>query len=50
MRTAKTLIGLCGCQAGLSLRWAHRSFCCFCHEAAHLVLLVYPHFSDFYGS
>ena len=23
-------------QADLSLRWAHRSFCWFCHEAAHL--------------
>ena len=26
MRTAKIL----------SLRWAHRSFCWFCHEAAHI--------------
>ena len=25
-------------QADLSLRWAHMSFCWFCHEAAHLVL------------
>ena len=24
-------------QADLSLRWAHISFCLFCHEAAHLV-------------
>ena len=23
-------------QADLSLRWAHRSFCWFCHEAVHL--------------
>ena len=23
-----------------SLRWAHRSFCWFCHEAAHLLLLL----------
>ena len=25
-----------GAQADLSLRWAHRSFCWFCHAAAHL--------------
>ena len=24
-------------QADLSLRWAHRSFCWFCHEVAHLL-------------
>ena len=24
-------------QADLGLRWAHRSFCWFCHEAAHLL-------------
>ena len=29
MRTAKAL-------ADLSLQWAHRSFCRFCHEAAHI--------------
>ena len=23
-------------KADLSLRWAHRSFCWFCHEAAHM--------------
>ena len=27
-------------QADLSLCWAHRSFCWFCHEAAHLLLLL----------
>ena len=26
-------------QADLSLRWAHRSFCWFCHEAAHIKFL-----------
>ena len=25
-----------GAQADLSLRWAHRSFCWFCHEAAQM--------------
>ena len=25
-------------QADLSLRWAHRSFCWFCHAATHMVL------------
>ena len=24
-------------QADLSLRWAHRSFCWFCHEVAHII-------------
>ena len=38
MRTAKTLIRLDGAQADLSLRWAHRSFCWFCHSAAHMVV------------
>ena len=38
MRTAKTLIRL-DAQADLSLRWAHKSFCWFCHEAARIVLL-----------
>ena len=23
-------------QADLSIRWAHMSFCWFCHEAAHM--------------
>ena len=27
-------------QADLSLRWAHRSVCWFCHEAAHLYCLI----------
>ena len=27
-------------QADLSLRWAHMPFCCFCHEAAHLLSLL----------
>ena len=31
-------------QADLSLRWAHRSFCWFCHEAAHFVI-SYLHFN-----
>ena len=39
-RTAKTLIRPGGCwadaQADLSLRWAQRSFCWFCHEVAHI--------------
>ena len=25
-------------QADMSLRWAHMSFCRFCHEAAHFVV------------
>ena len=25
-------------QAGLSLRWAHRSFCWFWHEVAHIIM------------
>ena len=33
-RTAKTLIRLGDAQAGLSLRWAQRSFCWFCHQVA----------------
>ena len=28
-------------QADLSLRWAHMSFCRFCHEAAHLSLIMF---------
>ena len=28
---------LADAQADLSRRWAHRSFCWFCHEVAHLV-------------
>ena len=35
MRTAKTLISLGIC---LSLCWAHRSFCWFCHVLAYLLL------------
>ena len=31
-------------QAGQSLRWAQRSFCWFCHEAAHLLVdLLFYH-------
>ena len=31
-------------QADLSLRWAHRSFLWFCHEAAHFLLIMHkPH-------
>ena len=30
--------GWAGAQADLSLRWAHRSFCWFCHAAAHIAL------------
>ena len=29
-------------QADLSLRWAHMSFCCFCHAVAHMLNLKYP--------
>ena len=31
-------------KADLSLRWAHRSFCWFCHEAAHIFfcLVCFP--------
>ena len=25
-------------QSDLSLRWAHRSFCWFCHAAAHIII------------
>ena len=25
-------------EADLSHRWVHRSFCCFCHAAAHLIM------------
>ena len=28
-------------QADLSLRWVHRSFCWFCHEAAHMYIMLY---------
>ena len=28
-------------QADPSLRWAHRSFCWFCHEAAHIIICIY---------
>ena len=37
MRAAKTDQTGLDAQADLSLRWAHISFCWFCHEAAHLV-------------
>ena len=33
-RTALTLIRLGGCPGWPSLRWAHRSFCWFCHAVA----------------
>ena len=29
-------------QADLSLRWAHRPYCLFCHEAAHLSVRALP--------
>ena len=32
----RRLIRLGRCPADLSLRWSHRSFCWFCHVAAHL--------------
>ena len=35
-RTAKTLIRLRGCPGWSDLRWAHLSFCWFCHEATHI--------------
>ena len=42
----KTLIRLSECQADLSLRGAHKSFCWFCHEAAHLInRILHPHLS-----
>ena len=28
-------------QADLSLRWAHMPFCCFCHEAALLLVIMW---------
>ena len=34
--TAKTLIRGSHAQADLNLRWAHRSFCWFCHEAGYV--------------
>ena len=33
-------------QADLSLRWVHRSFCWFCHEAAHIFSLNSEHVYD----
>ena len=36
MRTAKILIRWADAQAYLSLRWAHRPHCWFCHEAAQI--------------
>ena len=30
-------------QGDLSLRWAHSSFCWFCHEAAQLLVAGWPH-------
>ena len=40
MRTANTLIrsDWAKAQVDLSLRWAHMSFCLFCHEAARITL------------
>ena len=35
------LIGWVDAQAGLSLRWAHMPLCCFCHEAACILNVVY---------
>ena len=32
VRPAKTQISMDGCPADLSLRWAHKLFCWFCHE------------------
>ena len=38
MQTAKALIRLGRCPgADLSLHWAHRSFCWFCHALAHFI-------------
>ena len=31
-------------QADLSLRWAHRSFCWFCHAVAHFIPLMFQSF------
>ena len=36
MRTVKTLIRLGDAQSDLSLRWAHKSFCWFCHAPAQM--------------
>ena len=38
--TAKALIRLGKFQVDLSLLWAHRSFCWFCHVAAHIPLKI----------
>ena len=40
-------------QADLSLRWTQRSFCWFCHEAAHfqsgkILFLAYPHETEYF--
>ena len=43
-RTAKTLSDWVDAQADLSLRWAHRSFCWFCHEVAQV---MFRGFCDF---
>ena len=34
-------------QTDLSLRWAHRSFCRYCHAAAHLAFSFFSFFANF---
>ena len=47
MWTAKTLIRLGRCLADLSLFWGHRSFCWFCHAAAHLSIICFSSIMPF---
>ena len=47
----EALIRLDGAQADLSLRWAHRSFCWFCHEAAQVVeWMCYVEHTSLFGA
>ena len=52
MLTAKTLIRLGGCP---EFRWAHMSFCWFCHEAAQILTsyqekkVKFDNYSDCHG-
>ena len=43
-RKAKTLITWADAQADLSFRWAHRSFCWFCHAQAQYKFCHKGHF------
>ena len=42
---SKLLSDWAGAQADLSLCWAHRSFCWFCHVQAHIIILMSPFLS-----